>query len=53
MSNMKIAKKNYMYINEEKLYKRLSELYEYIENFPEGLMANAARSEIEYLESLK
>ena len=48
----KSTKKNFNFINEEKLYDRLSELYEYIENFPEGMMAGAVKNEIEYLESL-
>ena len=52
MGKMKIAKKNFSFMNEEKLYNRLKELYEYITNFPEGIMADAARNEIEYLESL-
>ncbi len=49
---MKIRKKEFTFINEEKVYDRLSELYEYIENFPEGMMAGAVKNEIEYLESL-
>ncbi len=49
---MKIAKKNKIFINEEKVYDRLSELYEYVNNFPKGEITDAAKNEIKYLESL-
>ncbi len=48
----KMAKKNYQFINEDTVYERLTELYEYINNFPDGMMAAAVRNEINYLESL-
>ena len=35
--------------NEEQLLSRLEELYEYLRNFPDGMMAAAARNEIEQL----
>ena len=39
-------------IPSERVYERLEELHAYIENFPEGEIASAAREEIAYLESL-
>lgn len=39
--------------NEEQLLFRLEELREYLQNFPNGIMATAARNEIERLEKIQ
>lgn len=39
-------------IPSETMYDRLDELYEYLENFPDGELSTAVRNEIAYLESL-
>lgn len=37
----------------EQALDRLFELYEYLQNFPDGIMANAVKKEIKYLEHLR
>lgn len=36
----------------EKAFDRLEELEEYLSNFPDGIMADAARHEVEHLKAL-
>lgn len=42
---------NYV-LNEERIFDRLEELQEYLENFPESKLTHAVENEIKYLQSL-